>query len=148
MGGAELIGLDEEWLIESALDCPLVIILVFDGNDVRVLLILAAICIFIDPLAVIITQSIEVYPESALPIGSYALWPIQIDRNFIITVFNVSKSSARIRVSIQIIPFLLCKICFVILVFEHLSFDSEPAIRVSYEFALIVNGCDDFEVEV
>jgi hypothetical protein len=131
-----------------ALNLALVVILVLDCHSMSVLLILASHCTFIDPLAVVLAQPIEVDPQSALPVGSYTLRPFQIDGDFIVIIADVGECSCWVAVSIKVVVLLVGEKGLIVLMLEHLPIDSEPSIGISYEFVVITDGSDDFKVSI
>ena len=44
-----------------------------------VFLVLATECFLVDPFAVVLTQAIEIYPDSTFTVTCYSLWALYVD---------------------------------------------------------------------
>lgn len=140
--------MNEKRLVVSALDVSLVVILIFDSDGMRVFLVFASHCTFIDPFSIVFAESVKIDPECSLAVGNNSLWSFKIDRNFIILVLDVDESCGGVGVSIEVIIFFITEECLIIFVFEQLSVDSKPSIGVGHKFVLIIDGCSNLKVQI
>lgn len=120
---ADEVSLDEQRLVISTLDLSLVVICVFDSDCMRVFLVLTSECFLINPFAIVLTQPIEIHPDSALTVTCYSLWPFYVNRYFVLPVLDIDKRSAGITIPIDVVKFIRGEECLIILVFEHFSLD-------------------------
>ena len=130
------------------MDLSFVIIFVLNCNSMSVFLILTPDRTFVYPFTVVLTQPIEVYPESSWTIRDDSLWTIQVDGDLVIFVFNIGECSSWIGVTIDIIKLFLGEKGLIVLMFEQFTSNSQPSIGVSYKFVLIVNRTSDLEIEI
>lgn len=142
------IALDEQGLVMSPLDLPLVVVCILDSNHMSVLLVLTSYIALIHPLAIVLAQPVEVYPKRSLSVGSDSLWPLQVDRHFIIIVLEVDKGSGWVTIAIKVVILFLAERRLIILMLEHFPIHSKPTIGVSYKFVAVVDRRDDFEVKI
>lgn len=75
---------------------------------------------------------------------------VSVDGDFTVRLaYYVNESRDGISVTINIIETLRTEMCFVILMFEELSFHHQPTIRVGVKFPIIADMWSvDFEVEI
>ena len=142
------VALNEKWLIVFALDVSLVVIFIFDSDGMCVFLVFASYCTFVNPFSIIFTESVKIDPECSLAVRSDSLWSLKVNWDLIAVVLNVGECCGGIGVSIEVIIFFLTEKCFIILVFEQFSVNSQPSVRVGHKFVLVVDGCSNFKVQI
>lgn len=114
--------LSHDWHIVKWLDFSFIIVVILNSNNMSESLIIRSESVLINPLAIIWTQSVKINPQSSRPVSNNSLWPVCIDRYFIIFVLDEGKSSHWIWVSINVIEFSWIKMSLIIFMMEKLSF--------------------------
>lgn len=140
--------MDEQGLIVPSLDLSFVVVCIFDGNHMSVFLVFTSYIAFIDPLTIVLAQSIKIDPNCSLPVCSNSLWPLHVDRYLIIIILEIYKSSGWVTVSIKVVILLFAEKCLIILMFEHLPIHSQPSIGISHKLVVIIDRRDDLEIKV
>lgn len=131
-----------------SLQFALVVVSVLDCHSMRVFLVLTAIGILVDPFPVIFRQPVEVDPQRPWSVSHHALRPVQVYGHLILHILDVSKSSCRVTVAVQIIILLLGEEGLIILMLEQLSLDCQPAIGVSHKLFVVLDWTDYLEIQI
>lgn len=131
-----------------SLDSPFIKVCILDCDGMSVFLILASVCILIDPFAIVLRESIEVDPKSSWKISYNSLRPIEVDWDFVILILDIGEGGGWIAVAIKVIVFLFWEESIVIFVFKELSFHSEPSVWIGDKFILVINRSIYFKIEI
>ena len=126
----------------------LIIVMILNSNDMSESLIIWSESILVNPLAIIWTQSVKVYPQSSWFVSDDSLRSVCVNGYFIFIILNVGKCSHWVWISINVIKLSLIEMSLIILMVEKLSFHYQPSIWISVEFLLIFYFCLNLQIKI